>query len=67
MAYKPWEVQENLWREKCKWGSSQNRAFLVDNMAQRTGKSIFETLRDLDFAEQSGMLHTNEDGSVDIE
>ena len=66
MTYKPWEVQENLWKEKCEWGRSQNKAFLVDHMARRTGKSIFDTLRDLDFAEQSGMLHTNDDGSVEI-
>ena len=51
MAYKPWEVQENLWREKCEWGKSQNKAFLVDHMARRTGKSVLETLRDLDLAE----------------
>ena len=66
MTYKPWEVQENLWKEKCEWGRSQNKAFLVDHMARRTGKSIFDTLRDLDFAEQSGMLHTYDDGSVEI-
>ena len=66
MAYKPWEVQENLWREKCEWGKSQNKAFLVDHMARRTGKSVIETLRDLDLAEQSGMLRTNKDGSVEI-
>ena len=67
MAYKPWEVQEKLWREKCKWGNSQNKAFLVHNMAHRTGKSIIETLRDLDLAEQSGMLRTKDDGSVEIQ
>ena len=66
MAYKPWEVQENLWKEKCKWGSSQNKIFLARNMAERTGKSVLDTLRDLELAEQSGMLHTNDDGSVDI-
>lgn len=66
MAYKPWEVQENLWKEKCSWGNRQNKAFLVDHMARRTGKSIMETLRDLDLAEQSGMLRTNADGSVEI-
>lgn len=66
MAYKPWEVQENLWKEKCKWGNRQNKEFLVRNMAQRTGKSVFETLRDIKFAEQSGMLHTNTDSSVEI-
>ena len=66
MAYKPWEVQENLWKEKCSWGKHQNKALLVDHMAQRTGKSIIETLRDLELAEQSGMLHTREDGSVEI-
>lgn len=66
MAYKPWEVQENLWREKCECGKSQNKAFLVDHMARRTGKSILETLLDLDFAEQSGMLRTKDDGSVEI-
>lgn len=66
MAYKPWEVQDNLWKEKCKWGNSQNKAFLVSHMAQRTGKSVFETLRDLDLAEQSGMLHTKADASVEI-
>ena len=66
MAYKPWEVQENLWKEKCKWGSSQNKAFLVGRMAQRTGKSIVDTLRDLELAEQSGMLRTRADGSVEI-
>ena len=66
MAYKPWEVQENLWKEKCNWGNHQNKAFLVDHMAKRTGKSIIETLRDLDLAEQSGMLQTSDDGSVEI-
>ena len=66
MAYKPWEVQQKLWKEKYSWGSRQNRVFLVDRMAKRSGKSILETLRDLDLAERSGMLHTNEDGSVEI-
>lgn len=66
MAYKPWEVKDALWRESCKWGKRQNKNFLVDNMARRTGKSVMETLRDLDFAERSGMLHTNDDGSVEI-
>ena len=66
MAYKPWEVQENLWKEKCSWGNNQNKYFLAHNMAQRTGKSVIETLRDLDLAEQSGMLQTSEDGSVEI-
>ena len=66
MAYKPWEVQENLWKEKCSWGNSQNKIFLARNMAERTGKSVLDTLRDLELAEQSGMLHTNDDGSVDI-
>ena len=66
MAYKPWEVQENLWKEKCIWGKRQNKAFLVNHLAKRSGKSILETLRDLQIAEQSGMIHTNEDGSVDI-
>jgi hypothetical protein len=32
----------------------------------RTGKSVIKTLRDLDLAEQSGMLRTNKDGSVEI-
>ena len=66
MAYKPWEVQEDLWKEKCKWGNNQGKAFLVHHMAQRTGKSIIETLRDLELAEQSGMLRTKADGSVEI-
>ena len=66
MAYKPWEVQEILWKEKCSWGNSQNKIFLAHNMAKRTGKSVLDTLYDLKLAEQSGMLHTNEDGSVDI-
>ena len=66
MEYKPWEVQENLWKEKCKWGNNQNKAFLVDHIAQRTGKSIVETLFDLDLAELSGMLQTKADGSVEI-
>ncbi len=66
MGYKPWKVQENLWREKCKWGNRQNKTLLVRRMFQRTGKSIFETLRDLKLAEQSGLLHTNTDGSVEI-
>jgi hypothetical protein len=66
MAYKPWEVKDALWRESCEWGNRQNKKFLVDNLSRRTGKSIMETLRDLDFAERSGMLHTNEDGSVEI-
>lgn len=66
MAYKPWEVQENLWKEKCKWGNCQNKVFLARNMSQRTGKSFLDTLRDLYLAEKSGMIHTNEDGSVEI-
>lgn len=66
MAYKPWEVQENLWKEKCNWGKHQNKAFLVDRMAKRMGKSIVDTLRDLELAEQSGMLYTNVDGSIEI-
>ena len=66
MAYKPWEVQEDLWKEKCSWGDRQNKAFLVDHLSKRTGKSIVDTLRDLDLAEQSGMIHTNSDGSVEI-
>ena len=66
MAYKPWEVQENLWKEKCEWGNSQNKAQLVSRMSQRSGKSIIETLRDLELAEQSGMLRTKADGSVEI-
>jgi hypothetical protein len=66
MAYKPWEVQEKLWKEKCKWGGTQNKAFLVDRMAKSTGKSVVETLRDLDLAEKSGMVRTNPDGSVEI-
>ena len=66
MAYKPWEVQENLWKEKCSWGNSQNKYFLARNMAKRTGKSVLDTLRDLELAEKSGMLHTREDGSVEI-
>ncbi len=66
MAYKPWEVQENLWKEKCEWGNSQNKALLVSRMSQRSGKSIIETLRDLELAEQSGMLRTKADGSVEI-
>ena len=66
MSYKPWEVQENLWKEKCKWGDHQDRAFLVNHLSERTGKSILDTLQDLELAEQSGMLHTNDDGSVGI-
>ena len=66
MDYKPWEVQENLWKEKCSWGNRQNKAFLVDHLSRRTGKSITETLFDLKMAEQSGMLRTNKDGSVEI-
>lgn len=66
MAYKPWEVQENLWKEKCRWGSSQNKAFLVGRMALRTGKSVVETLRELELAEKAGMLRTKVDGSVEI-
>ena len=66
MAYKPWEVQENLWKQKCEWGNSQNKALLVSRMSQRSGKSIIETLRDLELAEQSGMLRTKADGSVEI-
>lgn len=66
MAYKPWEVQEALWRESCKWGKNQNKSLLVNNMARRTGKSVMEILRDLDLAEQSGMVHTKADGSVEI-
>ena len=66
MEYKPWEVQENLWKEKCNWGNSQNKIFLARNMAERTGKSVIDTLRDLELAEESGMLRTNADGSIDI-
>lgn len=66
MAYKPWEVQENLWKEKCSWGSSQNKIFLARNMAKRTGKSVMDTLRDLELAERSGMIQTKADGSVEI-
>lgn len=66
MAYKPWEVQENLWKEKCEWGNSQNKALLVSRMSQRSGKSIIETLRELELAEQAGMLRTKADGSVEI-
>jgi hypothetical protein len=66
MAYKPWEIQENLWKEKCKWGKSQNKVFLVDHLSQRIGKSWLDILRDLELAEQSGMLHTKVDGSVEI-
>ena len=66
MAYKPWEVQDALWRESCKWGKRQNKVFLANNVARRTGNSIMETLRDLALAERSGMVHTNEDGSVEI-
>ena len=66
MAYEPWKVQEDLWKEKCKWGNHQNKAFLVDHLSRRTGKSILDTLWDIERAEQSGLLHTNEDGSVDI-
>ena len=61
MAYKPWEVQEDLWKEKCKWGDNQDKAFLVHHMAQRTGKSIVETLRDLELAE-----YIRRDGAFDI-
>jgi len=35
-------------------------------MAKSTGKSVVETLRDLDLAEKSGMVRTNPDGSVEI-
>ena len=66
MAYEPWKVQEDLWKEKCSWGNSQNKIFLARNMTERTGNSVLDTLRDLELAEQSGMLHTNEDGSVVI-
>lgn len=66
MAYKPWEVQQNLWKEKCEWGNSQNKALLISRMSQRSGKSIIETLRDLELAEQSGMLYTKADGPVEI-
>ncbi|MBQ2554058.1 MAG: hypothetical protein II562_03055 [Prevotella sp.] len=66
MAYKPWEVQENLWKEKCKWGNRQDKAFLANHLSQRTGKSVIETLRDMDLAEKSGRLRTNKDGSVEI-
>ena len=66
MAYKPWEVQEHLWKEKCKWGSTQNKAFLANHMSQRTGKSIAETLRELELAEHSGLLRTKADGSVTL-
>ena len=35
-------------------------------MAQRTEKSVVETLRDIDLAEKSGIIHTKADGSVEI-
>lgn len=66
MDYKPWEVQEDLWKEKCSWGNNQDKDFLVYHLSERTGKSISETLFDLEMAEQSGMLRTNEDGTVEI-
>ena len=66
MEYKPWEIQEALWREKCKWGACQDKAFLVDRISKRTGKPVIETLRELELAEQSRMLRTNADGSVEI-
>jgi len=66
MAYKPWEVKEDLWKEKCSWGDNQNKYFLARNLAKRTGKSVLDTLRDLDLAEQSGMINTRDDGSVDL-
>lgn len=67
MAYKPWEVQENLWKEKCNRGDKQSKAFLARQIAEHTGKSVADALRDLKLAEQSGMLHTDEDGMVEIE
>ena len=66
MAYKPWEVKEDLWKEKCSRGDNQNKYFLARNLAKRTGKSVLDTLRDLDLAEQSGMINTRDDGSVDL-
>lgn len=66
MQYKPWEVQEDLWKEKLSWGDHQDKDFLVYHMSERTGKSILDTLQDLELAEQSGMLHSNDDGTVDI-
>jgi hypothetical protein len=66
MDYKPWEVQEDLWKEKCSWGNNQDKDFLVYHLSERTGKSISETLFDLEMAEQSGMLRTNEDSTVEI-
>ena len=68
MAFKPWETREDLWKEKCRWGNTQNKAALVGHLAERTGKSKMEVLRDLKLAKQRGMLHTNDDdASVEIE
>ena len=36
------------------------------NMARHTGKSFLETLRDMDLAEELGMLCTKSDGTVEI-
>lgn len=38
----------------------------MEQLSRRTGKSYFDTMWELNLAEKSGLLHTNEDGSVDI-
>ena len=65
MAFKPWETREDLWKEKCKWGNTQNKAALVGHLSERTGKSKMEILNELKLAEQRGMLHTK-DGQAEI-
>lgn len=66
MGYKPWEVQKELWKQKCKWGNSQSKSTLTGRISQQTGKSTFDTLRDLRLAEKSGMLKNKGDGSAEI-
>ena len=42
-------------------------AYICSVNKKITGKSVGETLRELDLAEQSGMLRTKAAGSVEIE
>jgi len=65
MAFKPWKTREDLWKEKRKWGNTQNKAALVSHLSERTGKSKMEILNELKLAEQRGMLQTK-DGRTEI-
>ena len=46
--------------------TAQQRHSIGEEEADRSGRSIIDTLRDLELAEQSGMLRTKDDGSVEI-